>query len=175
MFDMDKSWNDGPRSPDATGQSPAAEPYARPRKKKEVEPTRVHPPLLALIDVLFTLMLFFVIAARTKLAEGEIPGSLPNITGTDEVSAEPIAITVRPLGDGQNNCQYELDGQALSDAGKLYERLSSRPKLYGIGTLENIPVLIRPLRGVRWRWAVEAYNQALRAGYHKVRFDPGYY
>lgn len=131
--------------------------------------------LLALIDVLFTLMLFFVIAARTKLAEGEIPGSLPKMQPPDVIGIvgekDPITITVRPLGDGANNCRYELDGQATSDAGKLYERLCSRPALYGAGTLENVPVLIRPVQGVRWRWAVEAYNQALRAGYHKVEFQ----
>ncbi|MBI5723521.1 MAG: biopolymer transporter ExbD [Planctomycetes bacterium] len=164
----------GAKPPGAAARPPAEAHYVKPRKKKEVETTKIHPPLLALIDVLFTLMMFFIIAARTKLAEGEIPGSLPKIGGAAAAASttpQPITITVRPIGDGNFACQFDLDGQALTEPGQLYEILRRKQAAYGPGTADTVPVIIRPIQAARWKWVVEAFNQALRAQFKEIGFS----
>lgn len=164
----------GAKPPGGPAARPPAEAhYVKPRKKKEVETTKIHPPLLALIDVLFTLMMFFIIAARTKLMEGEIPGSLPKIGGPAAASSttpQAITITVRPIGDGTFACQFDLDGQAFTEPAQLYEILRRKQQAYGPGTADTVPVVIRPIQGARWKWVVEAFNQALRAQFKEIGF-----
>ncbi|MBI5722529.1 MAG: hypothetical protein HZA50_01115 [Planctomycetes bacterium] len=82
----------------------------------------------------------------------------------------PIIITLRPLGDGSAACEFILDGQTMTEPEQLYQLLCRKKEAYGPGVAETVPVIIRPLQGVRWKLVVEAFNQTLRAQFREIGF-----
>ncbi|HOD82842.1 MAG: Biopolymer transport protein ExbD/TolR [Planctomycetes bacterium ADurb.Bin126] len=147
--------------------------YEPPRKKRTSEQKAMQPPMTPMIDVTFQLLIFFILTSTFRQAEGQIPGSLPK-QGQGGVSAEekldrPINITIYPAG--VDSVAYEIEGlpQRLSDAGQLYQHLMGRQQAVGAqGT--KIPVVIKPLGSVQWRWVTEAFNQSVRAKFENVGF-----
>jgi len=141
---------------------------------------KVQPPLMPLIDVMFTMMLFFVLCSSTKQDEGLIAATLPEKGGrlnkAEEVPTVDIPIDVRSSGNG---AIYSLPGmgggERLSftdmyqygsvnprpDAGPpsgLFQALEAyrdRNKLTG----DTATIVIRPTGDVRWQYVVNAYNQ----------------
>ncbi len=150
-----------------------------PRKpKKERPPPCYTPNVVPLIDVLFMLLLFFLLSTRFRQEEGDIPGSLPYSGGTEEVSGtadlKQVEITVRPVGgEKRDSAIFELKNNNLEirTADELYQSLQ-RVRT-GIGAkADEAPVLISPTREVRWAFVVEAFNQAVRARFKNIGFIP---
>ena len=147
--------------------------YEPPRKKRVPKPQNMQPPMTPMIDVTFQLLIFFLLTTTFRPAEGQIPGTLPQ-QGQGGVSAEerldrPINITIYPAG--VDTVAYEVEGlgHRITEAQKLYEALMSRQTKVGTqGT--KVPVVIKPLGSVQWRWVTEAFNQSVRARFENVGF-----
>lgn len=146
--------------------------YEPPRKKRIPAPQNMQPPMTPMIDVTFQLLIFFLLTTTFRPAEGQIPGSLPQ-QGQGGVSAEkkldqPINITILPAGVG--SVRYEIQGLGLSieKPADLYEHLKKRQDKVGA----KVPVIIKPLGSVQWRWVTEAFNQSVRARFENVGFAP---
>ncbi len=136
---------------------------------------KYQPNIVPLIDVLFMLLLFFLLSTRFRQQEGDIPGSLPAIGQSPEgaaasVELRPIQIQLRPVGEMRDTCAYELSGMSttLENADRLYEALITRIK----NTSDEAPVVIKPDANVRWQFVVEAFNAAIRAHAKNVGFAP---
>ncbi len=131
------------------------------------------PNVTPLIDVMFLLLLFFLLTTTFRTDEGTIPGTLPKIPGShppSQVEAEEgLSIYVRPVGEASASASYEVghSGEVITDAQRLYERLAS-PKASFDSMRAQMPVTIRARGDVRWQFVLEAWNQAARAKFQKI-------
>ena len=133
------------------------------------KPVRPRPRLTSMIDVTFLLLLFFLLAFTFREAEGRIPGVLPErdiIVKHPPTLLKQITIRVRPV---RASATYEISCSPglLRDPGQLHRALAALRKRLG----PEVPVVVKARRDVRWRFAVEALNQAVRAGFGAVRIE----
>ena len=133
----------------------------RPRRKAAL-------PLTPMIDVTFQLLLFFLLTFQFRQAEGQIPGTLPGTYGgPGPVVASQIDLCLRPSGPNNENALFEIRGEkdAFCSPAELFAKLHRRRED------EQAASLVIHTRGdVRWLWAAEAFNQAVRAGIQKISF-----
>ena len=125
--------------------------------------------LTPMIDVTFLLLLFFLMTFTFREAEGQIPGSLPQCVPPGP--STPIEIVVRPAGPQRQGVVFEIP-----DA--MYQTSSPRElgdRLMAIKRQGNdeANVTIRARGDVQWRWAVEAFNQAVRAKCQFIGWSAG--
>lgn len=143
------------------------------RKRRRLAWARYQPNLTPLIDVLFLLLLFFLLGTRLRVEEGQIPASLPQVSAGASITKSivpplTLRVLIRPAGESNEQASYDLgDGQPLRDATTLYEQLAAR----SAGSADVL-VQISPQSHVRWEFVVEAFNQAVRAGFQKIAFAP---
>ena len=148
----------------------------RPYEPKPRRPCKIAPPLMPLIDVMFTLLMFFLIAAKANVPEGLLPANLPELGGpgkADALALDPVKINLLSAGDGQG-VLIEVDqggGRQLNSMAELHAFLQMRQQQLGPDGAKA-PVLIKPGARVRWEHVVNAFNQAVRARYEKVGFAP---
>ena len=125
---------------------------------------KVRAPLTPMIDVTFLLLLFFLLTFTFRQAEGQIPGSVPQGDGNE--FAICIEVVVRPTGELRQGAIFEIDGGTVqtSSPRELGDRLAAINRQVD----GEAYVVIRTRGDVQWRWAVEAYNQAVRAKYRGI-------
>ena len=133
---------------------------------------KVQPPLIPMIDVTFLLLFYFMLATTFRLQEGQIPGRLPQSGGIVSgyvVELKPINILLRPSGKDRLGCIYEIRGQGtgITSPSQLYATLVAWRNAVGS---REIPLIIQPRKDVRWRYVVEAFNQAVRAEFENIGF-----
>lgn len=132
---------------------------------------KIQPPLMPLIDVMFTLMLFFLIAARVRGAEGMIPANLPNLGGPEKSSrgiVDKIFIGLQPSGAANEGVTISVGENSVADANQLYLKLEAAKRLAG----EEAVVIIKPHPQVRWTHVVNAFNQAVRCKFKEIGLAP---
>jgi len=141
-------------------------------------PTR-RPSDLAMMDVCFQLLIFFVLTASFAVGEGVLPADLPVGQGkkSDDTKPpeQPITILVRTLG-GQD-VAIEIQGRPRplgKDYNELFRELQALqydPKTNPSGAYDpEAPVIIKPDGTVPWVHVVNAFNAAVRAKYQNVNF-----
>jgi tRNA-dihydrouridine synthase len=81
----------------------------------------------------------------------------------------PVFIELHPTGVINEAVVYEMIGiqGLMRDPQELYDRLMARKKRVAS---DKIPVVIKSRAGVRWRYVVEAFNQAVRAKFKNIGF-----
>ncbi|HDZ20535.1 hypothetical protein LCGC14_0471170 [marine sediment metagenome] len=127
------------------------------------------PPLTPMIDVTFLLLVFFILTFTFRQMEGQLPGALPRPdvpwTAMDTLR-RPIHLRIHPAGAA--GAVYELTGaaEAITSPHALHAALLARRRILTGRT----PVSIEPAGNVRWQYAVEALNQAVRAGFNTISF-----
>ena len=129
-------------------------------------------PLTAMIDVTFLLLSYFLLTTTFRQDEGQLPGTLPGPPDPNRI-LEPIVIPlqVRATGDNCQSAVYSLggDGKPLRSPRELVDSLRARKER--IGENVNVIVVIQAGRAVRWRYIVEACNQATRVNFQTtIRF-----
>ena len=134
--------------------------------------TKLQPPLTPMIDVTFQLLLFFLLTTTFRQQEGQLPGTLPQIGGITAgqvVELQPIRIMLHPVGADRAGCIYEVSGLAVAidSPDQLYQAMIARQKAVGS---DEIPIIIQPRIDVRWRYVVEAFNQAIHAKFKNIGF-----
>ena len=155
---------------------PKEEPIAPPKFRKK-KPPNYSPNIVPLLDVLFLLLLFFVLAGKFRQDEGMIPGSLPPPEGNPVGTPQPPTF-LEVHGDGEFSDKaifnFLNETEAITDSDTLYRQLKLRfdsnpdPK----AAAEDDIVIIK-YYNARWQFIVDAYNQAARAGYRKISFQQG--
>ena len=146
--------------------------YVSARKRRGRGKAKIQPPLVPMIDVTFQLLLYFLLTAEFRMAEGQIAGTVPEtgeIKAPVSVDVLPIRIAIRRGWQQGQGASYEIGGVAITSAQELYFRLMGLKK----GGGEKVPVIIEPLADVPWEFVLEAYNQAVRAKFLTVSFAPG--
>lgn len=139
--------------------------------------------LTSMIDVIFQLLIFFVVTANFMIDEGVLTAKLPQGSGSptaaDDLPREKITIrlTSDPSDDALVSIErgspaapvrYASFGELAADLDRLrYDPDGSR--IDGIYDPDN-PVLIEPGGNVRWQHVVNAFNAAITAKYTNVSF-----
>ncbi len=139
----------------------------------------MQPNLSAMIDVIFLLLIYFVVTANFTPDEGVLTAKLPQGTGAP---AQDLAPPQRPLNivlspAGETECRIAIQGYPQAPAGftelaSLLVQLQYDPELdLKSGAFKpDSPVVIRPEAGVRWQHVANAFNAAVRARYTNINF-----
>jgi biopolymer transport protein ExbD len=123
---------------------------------------RISVPMTAMIDVTFLLLIYFLTTTTFRQDEGQLPGTLPGKIAIGP-PPETVPVQLRAVGDDSQSVLYSIDGvdQLLRSPRELVESLRDRRQRTG----ENAIVVIKAGRNVRWRYVVEACNQAASANF----------
>lgn len=145
---------------------------AQKQKTKHYRPLRLRRPATAsmklrmvpMIDVVFLLLVFFLLAANFRTQEGFLPAELPKQTETGQyVPLEPLIIRIQTVQDdrckiqiGNNECQ--IASPETAEAG--FEILSQQLKevLKHQGRRLDDAIKLVPSKNTKWDHFVKAYN-----------------
>ncbi|MBI9018833.1 MAG: biopolymer transporter ExbD [Phycisphaerae bacterium] len=141
------------------------------------EPIRLR--MVAMIDVVFLLLVFFLLSANFRRAEGFLPSQLPKaVTRSEIMELEPLTVIVRTAAD--NKCHIELAGQlALTiepdnrTAGFSQAAQELKGLLKDSGRNINDPVQLIFLTDTRWQDTEKAYDMLRSIGLTKIIFSMG--
>jgi biopolymer transport protein ExbD len=154
-----------------------------PRPSRVVGRGRIALNLTAMIDVVFLLLIYFMVATEFKLGEEVYRLDLPARAGVAQqrdpfqLDEQPLRIAVASTGPGRSAYRLSLDGPYPQPASfeALYEFLRKRQigenAAGGLFALDH-PIIIEPSRATRWDHAIEAFNAPARARYTNVTFAP---
>jgi len=156
---------------------PEAVVHHKRRKRNRDDSGKMTLNLTAMIDVVFQLLIYFVVTASFAIDEGMLTTQLPTGSGTGD-SADPPKKPLNIIVRSEGTAGYRVSVQGFPDAPVNFKQLSEMLKglmrdpernLTGPYPSDN-PVIIRPDGLVRWTHVVNAYNAALRAGYKQISF-----
>jgi hypothetical protein len=138
--------------------------------------------LTSMIDVVFLLLVYFLVATDFKQSEEIYRLDLPErregvALDPFELDDEPLRILVRASGVAGDDYRLRIEGARgeVGDFESLYEFLAGR-RIDGMGGglfAEDHPVLVVPSPDTSWAFAVGAFNAAVRAGYINITFEEG--
>ena len=151
----------------------------RKRRGRERSPITLNP--VAMIDVVFLLLMYFMTVTDFKLGEEiyrlDLPQRQPGAQVLDpfELDEEPLRITVRSSQIGDDGYSIELSGPYRPPATfeDLFHFLDERRiSVHAPGGLfaPDHPIIVEPMRTTRWEHAMEAFNAAARARYTNLTF-----
>lgn len=165
---------DSTRSQDAALDLPPV------RRRKRDAPT-IGLNLTSMIDVVFLLLVYFLVATDFTQSEEIYRLDLPErVDGVSidpfELDDEPVRIFVRGQGGFDGDYRLRIEGagvEEISTFEALFTYLSSR-RLDGMGGglfASDHPLLVVPSPQTPWEHAVGAFNAAVRAGYVNISFE----
>ncbi|MDD4890096.1 MAG: biopolymer transporter ExbD [Phycisphaerae bacterium] len=132
-------------------------PDRRRSHRKPSHPAEIN--MTPLIDVLFMLMLFFLLGTRFLKSEGVIPK--PNGIGGPPLA--PIRIAISEPAPGQPVVTVDRRASSMKS---LYTDLSAIAAAFG--QTDQVVVELAPEKGVPWRHVLQVYNEVKRAGFTHV-------
>jgi biopolymer transport protein ExbD len=141
--------------------------------------------LTAMIDVVFLLLIYFLVATDFRLGEEIYRMDLPQRAGAAvgqrdpfELDVEPLRILVTSTGPMPAEYRLHIDGPYSQPADFeqlhhfLRQRQINQTNTSGLVLFEpDQPIIIQPTRGTRWDHAMEAFNAAARARYTNITFS----
>ena len=136
----------------------------RSERRREGARAGRQPPMTPMIDVVFQLLLFFLLGCRFISAEGHVQANLPD--GGCGI-AEPLRIVLRSTGVDNAGVRVESSDLQLTAASlpAMHDRLKGLLQRPGMA---KRPVRFEPAGPVRWQHVVDAFNEARRAGCRSV-------
>jgi len=139
--------------------------------------------LTSMIDVIFQLLIYFVVTANFMIDEGVLTAKLPQGQGSPAALDElpPEKITIRLTSDPVDNSLVRIERGShdkplrYASFGELTRDLAEARYDPDAGQLNGIyepdnPIIIEPVGTVRWQHVVNAFNAAIAAKYTNVSF-----
>ncbi len=138
-----------------------------------------------MIDVVFQLLIFFLVGTKFRVPEGELEAYLPRDEGpptkkSEVIDVREIRVTLMVSQSGERNPNVppaiRLDDTEVgsqTDSGTSMRWLER--KLYLIvGTnkamLQKVPVIIEAEPHLAYRWVIATLDLCRKIGFHKVNF-----
>ena len=163
---------------DTQPESQAVEPTVHHRsaaKRRGMKPASMQLNITPMIDVIFQLLIYFIITASFTQDEGVLAAKMPPQDGSSQPDIPPqqLVVEIAPAGYSYR-LTLEGDPVAVRNFSELRERLIGKqfdPERGRQGTYQpDDPVRIRPEGEVRWQHVVNAFNAAVAARYTDVGF-----
>lgn len=136
--------------------------------------------LTAMIDVVFLLLVYFMVATEFKLGEEIYRLDLPERRAANQVRDPfqldelPLRVAVTTIGRvGPRSYRLNIEGPypqpgSFEELRYFLEQRRIAPGRVG-GLFEpDHPIVIEPGAATRWEHAVEAFSVAVRAGYENI-------
>jgi biopolymer transport protein ExbD len=155
--------------------------HHEPKKRPLRDPARMTLNLTSMIDVIFQLLIYFVITASFSVGEGVITANLPEIgIGKAAEVEEPPKPKIRVRVSTRGLASYRLEVAGFGDQPASFKDLAAfllrhqkNPDKGLMGSYPpDTPVLIEPDSTVRWQHVVNAFNAAVKAKYTNISFAP---
>ncbi len=130
----------------------------------------------AMIDVVFLLLLYFMLTADFARQEDAFALDLPGQGQSEQADdpfalpVQPILVSVRSLGDGKDQYALRTDSPLIPEANSYDELSEAFAALAGdLLTLDH-EIVVAPEPATRWEHTLGAYNAVTRNGFERVRF-----
>lgn len=147
------------------------------RHKKSAKPG-ITLNVTSMVDILFNLLVYFIVTANFSIDEGSLKARLPNNLDSPTHQPPPDAGNKYTLELDSTRDHYGCDMRfnnrpvpTFSDLGATLEA-NNHGKHPASGRIDPQvdTIVIKPETTVRWQHVVSAFNQATRSGYGKVAF-----
>lgn len=142
---------------------------------------RISVNVTPMIDVVFQLLIYFLVATNFALGEQVFRLDLPN-RGGSSAEADPFNLAEEPLRIRVNSEGANGDRMSISILGpypqpanvdELEEFLAASLADTGAALFrDDHPVVIIPAPDTQWGHVVSVFNAAVRAGFRSVVFAP---
>ncbi|MEX1015453.1 MAG: biopolymer transporter ExbD [Phycisphaeraceae bacterium] len=147
------------------------------RQRRGLAPAKMQPNLSSMIDIIFQLLIYFVVTASFAIDEGVLTATLPTGAGSaSDMEPPPETLDIRLVSAGEIGVSIDLGGTGRLDSfTALASELDGLQFDPGRGRHNGVyapddPVVIRPAGDVRWQHVVNAFNAAIKARYTNVNF-----
>jgi len=137
--------------------------------------------LVAMIDVVFLLLMYFLLATNFSIGEEMFAITMPAPLGQTrerdpfDLPDQPVVIRVESIGP--DRAQYRITLDLVETSPASFDELFRVLNQWRVtpGNSEGIlfpdtPILIQPGTNCRWDHAINTLNACLRAQYTKVQF-----
>ncbi|MEE2819357.1 MAG: biopolymer transporter ExbD [Planctomycetota bacterium] len=134
--------------------------------------------LTSMIDVVFLLLIYFMVATEFKTSEAAFAMDLPERIEQSPMllDDEPLIILVDSAGDKQHDVRLLVLGpwgdiqtpEALRVF--LHRNLADGFGNEGYFTLDH-PIVVRPTKDANWEHVLAVYNAAVQASYTNITLD----
>lgn len=170
----------GPKPTIAKARRPVPTRAARQRagrKRRSVMHTLVTLNMTPMIDIIFNLLIFFIVGTRFAEVEGVLRSELPKAPSggaTASIPLLPIRIRLAPDPATPDGCLIRIDNvtqipRTFHDLAGLLEELKGDYWGYDSDT----PVVIVAGDDVQWQHVVDAFNAGRIAKYSNIQFADG--
>ena len=125
--------------------------------------------LTSMIDVVFLLLVFFVVTANFTIDEGTLLAKLPGNSKSGPTPPPPVLVKV-DLNSSDDGMTYSTldDGVAVQSASDLAAYLSNRVQAGKMASDDLVQ--INPQGVVRWQHVLNVYNACVSAELTQVTF-----
>ncbi len=134
--------------------------------------------LTSMIDVVFLLLIYFMVATEFKSAEESFPMDVPARNHGESISldSEPLVIFVESSGNERGDVRIRLEGpwEPVSSLQELASFLHKN-QVKGVSNrglfATTHPILVKPTRTTLWEHAISTYNTVVRAKFTNISLD----
>lgn len=123
--------------------------------------------LTSMIDVVFLLLIFFVVTASFQIDEGSLLATMPGDSGHQGPPPPPVLVELNSSDDGVTY-SLRVDGVVVDGATDLSAYMNHRVKTGQIAADDLVK--ITPQGEVRWQHVLNAYNACVSAELSQVAF-----
>ena len=132
-----------------------------------------------MIDVVFLLLIFFLLAANFRQREGFLPAELPQqVTRAEQMEMVPLEIWIESQVDGSCEIQIGMDQRFIiestetDDASGAFHLLSDRLSrlLTEQGRSTRDPIKFMPSGATHWDHVVKAYDALWQLNLEQIIF-----
>ena len=134
--------------------------------------------LTSMIDVVFLLLIYFMVATEFKTVEESFPMDLPmrEVGQTITLDNKPLVIVVESAGETRHDIRIRLEGPwdpIVSVDGLTKFLLANKAGQFASSGLftQNHRILIKPSNETRWDHTIAAYNAVARADYVNITLE----
>jgi len=139
------------------------------KRKKGVGGEQMELQLTSMIDVIFQLLIYFIITANFVVDEGTIKAKLPGDSAQkqEEEPSIPTNIYIQTSGDAVDYT-IRVDNTTIDGIDELFGVLKDRIETGRLDVEDT--VTIHPQGKVRWQHVVNVFNACVRAELEQVGF-----
>ena len=123
--------------------------------------------LTSMIDVVFLLLVFFVVTANFQADEASLIARLPGDSGGFGPPPVPVLVELESSDDGMT-CRMRVDGVPIDGATELASYMSQRVRTGQMASGDLVK--ITPQGVVRWQHVLNVYNACIDAELEQVTF-----